>query len=86
MAASLVYALCSITSLLCAVLLLRAYFKSRSRVLLWSGLCFTGLMLSNAVLVLDKLVYTDIDLLSLRHSLTLVSLLMLLFGLIYAKE
>jgi hypothetical protein len=55
-------------------------------VLLWSGLCFSGLMLSNAVLVLDKLVYTDIDLLPWRLWITLVSLAALLFGLIYANE
>lgn len=81
-----IYAMCAITALLSAILLLRAYLRSRSRVLLWSGLCFTGLMLSNAVLVLDKLVYTEIDLLPWRLWITLASLLMLLFGLIYAKE
>ncbi|HZP64914.1 MAG TPA: DUF5985 family protein [Rudaea sp.] len=86
MLASLVYALCAVTALLCAVLLLRSYARSRSRVLFWSGLCFTGLMVSNVVLVLDKLVYLDVDLQPLRLWITLVSLLMLLFGLIYANE
>jgi len=86
MFASLVYTLCAITALLCAILLLRGYRNTRSRVLLWSGLCFAGLMLANAVLVLDKIVYTDVDLTSWRHAITLVSLLMLLYGLIYAKE
>jgi len=86
MLASLVYTLCAVTALLCAILLLRGYRNTRSRVLLWSGLCFTGLMLANAVLVLDKLVYTEIDLMSWRHGITLVSLLMLLYGLIYVKE
>jgi hypothetical protein len=43
-------------------------------------------MLSNVVLVLDKLVYTDIELLPLRLWITLAALLMLLFGLIYANE
>ena len=86
MLAGLVYTLCAITSLLCAVLLWRGYVKSRSRVLFWSGLCFSGLMISNAVLVLDKLVYTEIDLLPVRLWITVVSLLALLFGLIYANE
>ncbi|HET7778784.1 MAG TPA: DUF5985 family protein [Rudaea sp.] len=86
MFASLVYTLCAITALLCAILLLRAYRSTRSRVLLWSGLCFAGLMLANAVLVLDKIVYTEVDLSPWRHAITLVSLLMLLYGLIYAKE
>ena len=86
MFASLVYTLCAITALLCAILLLRAYRSTRSRVLLRSGLCFAGLMLANAVLVLDKIVYTEVDLSPWRHAITLVSLLMLLYGLIYAKE
>ena len=83
---SLVYAICALTALLCAVLLLRAYRQTRSRVLWWSGLCFCGLMISNVVLVLDKLVYVDLDLHAYRQWITLVSLLMLLWGLIYSEE
>ena len=33
--ATLVYALCALTSLACAVLLLRGYLSSRARLLLW---------------------------------------------------
>ena len=46
----LVYLLCALTSLACAVLLLRGYFRTRVRLLLWSGLCFVGLALNNALL------------------------------------
>ena len=35
------------TVFLCATLLLRAYGRTRKRLLLWSGLCFLGLTLSN---------------------------------------
>ena len=35
-----VYVLCLLTSLACAVLLLRSYRQTRIRLLLWSGLCF----------------------------------------------
>ena len=83
---SVVYSLCALTALLSAVLLLRAYFASRSQVLGWSGLCFCGLMLSNAVLVVDKLVLPQIDLLPLRLWITLVAMVMLLVGLLYAHE
>ena len=38
---------------LCAFLLLRAYARVRQRLLLWSGLCFVGLTISNAVLFVD---------------------------------
>jgi len=82
----IVYTLCAVTALLCAVLLLRAYLRVRSKVLLWSALCFVGLMLSNAVLVLDKLVYTEIDLHPVRLYVTLISLLLLLFGLLYSND
>ena len=48
--ASVVYALCALTSLACAVLLLRAYRRSWARLLFWSGLCFVGLALNNVLL------------------------------------
>ena len=86
MTATLVYAMCALTCLLCAVLLFRGYASSRSKLLFWSGLCFTGLLLSNIVLVLDKLVYTEIDLLPMRLWITLIALLLLLYGLLYESE
>jgi len=81
-----VYGLCALTSLTCAFLLLRAFFKTRSNVLWWSGLCFCGLSLSNTVLIIDKFVYTNIDLLEWRSWTTLISLALLIYGLINAKE
>lgn len=86
MAATLVYAMCALTCLLCAVLLFRGYASLRSKLLFWSGLCFTGLLLSNIVLVLDKLVYTEIDLLPMRLWITLTALVLLLYGLLYESE
>jgi hypothetical protein len=86
MAATLVYAMCALTSLLCAVLLFRGYALSRSKLLFWSGLCFTGLLVSNIVLVLDKLVYTQTDLLPVRLWITLTALILLLYGLLYENE
>jgi hypothetical protein len=35
-----------LTSLACALLLLRAYRQNSDRLLLWSGLCFLGLALN----------------------------------------
>ena len=40
--AAAVYVLCALTSLACAVLLLRAYLRRKVRLLLWSGLGFVG--------------------------------------------
>jgi hypothetical protein len=82
MIASIIYGLCGLTSLLSAMLLWRSYLRSRYRLLLWSALCFTGLTLSNALLMLDKLIFLDVDLLQLRLVASLLALLPLLYGLI----
>jgi hypothetical protein len=84
--ARFVYGLCALTSLLCAFLLLRAHFRTRSAVLWWSGLCFCGLSASNAVLILDKIVFTEVDLFAWRSWTTLVSLSLLVYGLINARD
>lgn len=80
---ALIYALCMSTSFLCAWLLLRSYLKSRYRLLLWSGLCFSGLTLNNLLLVFDKMIFPHNDLLTLRLITTLSALLPLLYGLIF---
>ena len=84
--ALLTYALCVLTSLVCAVLLLRAWMRTRTRLLLWSTLCFGALTVSNFVLVLDRIVYPDVYLTSLRLGAALVGLLLLLFGLVWESE
>ena len=81
--AKVTYLLCALTSLTCAWLLLRAYTRSRFRLLLWSGLCFVGMTVNNVLLVFDRLVFpTAIDLSVWRISVALVSVLLLLVGLI----
>ena len=84
--ATIIYTLCALTSLFCAVLLLQAYARSRYALLLWSGLCFVGLTLSNALLVIDKLVVPDTDLSTWRLGVGLLSMLILLYGLIWKVE
>jgi hypothetical protein len=84
--ATVIYSLCALTGLACAILLLRGYQKTRVHLLLWSGLCFVGLTASNLILVLDRIVYPDMDFSSLRLATALVGLLLLLFGLIWENE
>ena len=84
--AAAVYVLCALTSLACAVLLLRAYWRGRYRLLLWSGLCFAGLTLNNLILVIDKLVLTGGDLSIWRTSVALMAMAVLLYGLIWEAE
>ena len=79
-----VYILCALTAAACAVLLLRAYRNTQSRLLLWSGLCFVGLTLSNIMLFLDLAVFvTEVDLYLPRVLTTLASISILLYGLIW---
>lgn len=79
----IIYTLCAVTAACCALLLLRGYFRSRFRLLLWSGLCFVGLTANNILLVFDRLIFpTSIDLSVWRISVALVSVLLLLVGLI----
>lgn len=80
--AELVYALCTLTSIVCAAMLLRAHRRSRNRLLLWSGVCFVGLALNNALMLVDLYVVPDVDLRLLRTATGTVSLLLLIHGLV----
>ena len=82
----LIYALCALTALACAGLLLRAYLRTRARLLLWSGLCFAGLTANNVLLALDRLVFTEVDLVLARLVLGLVSVWVLAVALVMENE
>ncbi len=81
-----IYGLCTITALACAGLLLRSYFLTKCRLLLWSGLCFVGLGLNNFLLILDRLVFPDTDLSTVRLIPALIGMILLLYGLIWEAE
>jgi hypothetical protein len=81
-----IYGLCALTALVCCYLLLQAYSRSGYRLLLWSGLCFAGLTANNLLLVVDKLVFPDVDLSVWRTSVALAAMLVLLYGLIWDTE
>jgi hypothetical protein len=83
MLAVIVYILCAATSALCAVLLLRGYARSRSRLLFWSGLCFLGLALNNTLLVIDVRVVPNIDLSVWRTIPALIGVSLLVYGLVW---
>ncbi|MES2963981.1 MAG: DUF5985 family protein [Bdellovibrionota bacterium] len=81
---TIVYVLCAMTSLGCAALLYRGYQARPSRLLFWAAICFGGFALGNVFLVVDLAVFPDsISLLPLRNGITLVSLGVLLYGLIW---
>jgi hypothetical protein len=81
--ATIVYVLCALTSTACALLLLRAYGRSRFRLLLWSGLCFAGLALNNVLLVVDLRVVPDMDLSVWRTLPALAGIALLLYGFVW---
>ena len=84
--AAIIYSLCALTALGCALLLLRGYRRSRYRLLLWSGLCFAGLTINNLLLVIDKVAYPEGDLSMARTTVALISMIILLFGLIWDSD
>ena len=84
--ATVVYVLCAATSALCAALLARSYLASRSRLLLWSALCFGGLMINNILLVIDLRVFVGTDLQLWREASALAAVSILLFGLIWESR
>ena len=83
---AVIYSLCALTALLCAVLLLRAYARTRTRMLFWSGLCFVGLTASNILLVLDRIVLPLMNLSTARLAAGLVAVLLLIYGLIMEED
>jgi hypothetical protein len=81
--AEVVYALCALTSIACAALLIRSYLTTHVRLLLWSSLCFVGLALNNVLLFIDLIVVPQVDLEVWRLGVALLAMLMLLFGLLW---
>lgn len=86
MVAEAAYFLCTLTSILCAVLLIRSYRATRTRLLLWSSLCFVMLALNNLLLFADLFLVPSINLELWRSGTALVAMLLLLFGLIWEER
>lgn len=84
--ADAVFLLCAVTSLACAVLLLRGYAQNRVPLLLWSSLCFVGLAVNNILLVADLVLFPGRDLLFFRNLSGFLSLSLLVFGLVWDSE
>ncbi len=84
--ANVVYILCAVTSISCAVLLLRSYRASGVRMLLWSGLCFSFLALNNILLVVDLTILPEVDLSSVRIIPAVIGLGLLLYGFIWDEK
>jgi hypothetical protein len=85
--APLIYALCAITSGLCAVLLWRGYVNNKARLLFWAALSFGLLTVNNMLLLADKVVWAvEVDLRLWRLGVALAAVLLLLYGLIWEED
>ena len=84
--AEAVYVLCALTSLACAILLMRGYRRSGVRLLMWSGLCFAGLALNNSLLFVDLVLLQErMDLSLFRQVPSALGLIALLYGMIWEQ-
>lgn len=84
--AEVVYVLCTVTSFACALLLARGYLRSRTRLLLWSALCFAGLTTNNALLFVDLVIFPGVDLSIWRGVSGVAGLAFLLYGMIWDTD
>lgn len=82
----IVYLLCAATCLLCAFMLIRGYKQTGVRLLLWSGLCFAGLMIDNIILYVDVVVVPDMNLAIWRKIPGFVATVVLIIGLIWESK
>jgi hypothetical protein len=81
-----VYILSALIRASCALLLLRGYWRTKQRLLLWSGLCFFALTLSSVLLFLDLVMFPQVDLYLWRLLVAATGMLLLLYGLIWESE
>lgn len=84
--AELVYVLGSLVTLACSALLLRGYLRNRQRLLLWSGLCFLGLAISNFLVFIDLVMLPDVDLYRWRLGTAAIAMMLLVYGMIWEGE
>lgn len=85
--AEAVYLLCAATSVACAALLLRAFRRQRTRLLLWSSLCFALLAINNLLLFVDLIIIPEaVDLSIERSVVALAGIAVLVFGLIWESR
>jgi hypothetical protein len=80
-----IYILCLIACMGCALLLLRGFGRTGTRLLLWTGACFCLLSLNNLAVLLDLLVFEQ-DLQGWRHAASLAAVTTLIVGLVWESE
>jgi hypothetical protein len=84
---SAVYLLCFGASVACMALLVRAWLRTKSRLLLWSALCFVGLAINNLLLFVDLSVLPiEVDLRPYRTVTSVGAIAVLLYGFVMETD
>ncbi len=81
-----VYFLCFLASAGCGFLLVRSYLNNRTKLLLWSAVCFVLLAFNNFFLVLDLVFFPNIDFSLARPLAALAGVSALLYGFIWELD
>lgn len=81
-----VFLLCALASLICTVLLWRAWRQTGALLLKRSAWCFAGLFLNNLLLIVDVRVVPEVDLAFIRMVPALVGVMILVYGLVWEGE
>lgn len=80
---ALVYFLCTLTSLVCVILLGRAYMNTKAKLLFWCSIGFAGMTLNNAFLFLDIIVFPDVNyIINFRTVPAVAGMIAMIYGLI----
>jgi hypothetical protein len=81
-----VYLLCLLTSVTCATLLVRAWRRTRTRLLLWTAISFLLLSVNNLLLVADLILFPSAYLTPFRQAAAALALIVLLYGFIWETD
>jgi len=84
--ATIVYALCFLSSVLCAVLLFRSFKNTGRPLLFWTAVSFIILSLNNLLLLVDLSILHSFNLVALRQLSNLTAAGILIFAFIYKAE
>jgi hypothetical protein len=84
--AELVYVLCAVASIACAMLLWAGFRRSRTPLLMWSSVCFAGFAVNNVLVLVDLVLVPEVDLAILRATIAVAAMLALIYALITQRE
>jgi hypothetical protein len=82
----IVFSLCCLTSAVCALLLFRAYARTKTRLLFWCALCFVLLAINNTLVLVDIMTPPTTNLLGYRQTAALAALAVLIYGFMWEVE